>query len=149
AHTYTWSTSCNSSAINVSLLATTVYTVRGTGTTVYNGVKTLRLNVNLLPVISVTSGTICYGDSVMIVASGAATYTYSGGSGIVSPIVTTSYSVTGTISAGCISASPAVSTVTVIPLPTVSVNSGTTCAVQPFYIIPTGAMSYSLWRFNS
>ena len=95
------------------------------------------------PVISVNSGTICSGNSFQLFPSGAFTYTYTGGALTVSPAVTTSYSVTGTSSEGCAASNTAVATVTVYTTPTVSVNSGSICAGQPFQIVASGAASYA------
>ena len=65
------------------------------------------------PTITVNSGTICAGSSFTMSPSGANTYTYSSGTAVVTPTITSSYSVTGTNSAGCMSSNTAVSTVTV------------------------------------
>jgi uncharacterized repeat protein (TIGR03803 family) len=97
-----------------------------------------------LPVITASSGTICAGNSYTIIPGGASTYTFSSGSAVVSPPTSTSYSVTGTSTAGCVSASPAISNVTVFALPSVSVNSGTVCLGSQFTITPTGALSYTI-----
>jgi hypothetical protein len=75
--------------------------------------------------------------------SGAATYTFSNGSSTVSPTANGSYSVTGTSLQGCVSATVAVASVSVIALPVVIVNSGSICAGQVFTFNPTGATSYS------
>ncbi|MDI1353777.1 MAG: T9SS type A sorting domain-containing protein [bacterium] len=95
------------------------------------------------PVISVNSGSICAGQSFTILASGAATYTYPGGSNIVTPANTAAYSVTGTSSAGCPSSNTAVSTVTVRALPVITANSGTTCSGSSFTIVVSGASTYT------
>ncbi|MBL7931772.1 MAG: T9SS type A sorting domain-containing protein, partial [Bacteroidia bacterium] len=95
------------------------------------------------PVISVNSGTICSGSSFTIIPSGAFTYTYSGNTPVVSPATTSSYSVAGTDVLGCLTLSPAISMVSVLPSPTVSVNNGTICLGEVFYIIPSGADSYT------
>ena len=57
--------------------------------------------LNDLPYISVNSGTICTGQSFTIVPSGANSYTFSGGSSVVSPTINSSYTITGTSLAGC------------------------------------------------
>jgi sugar lactone lactonase YvrE len=57
--------------------------------------------VNCLPIISVNSGTICAGQSFTINPSGATTYSLSSGTSIVTPSVTSNYTVTGTSSLGC------------------------------------------------
>jgi hypothetical protein len=102
------------------------------------------ITVNPLPLITVNSGSICSGNSFVIVPSGASTYTFSSGSATVSPTTTTSYSVTGTNSFGCSSSNAAISTVTVNATPTISVNSGSAiCSGKVFTINPAGAAAYT------
>lgn len=102
------------------------------------------VNVNSFssPTITLNNGSICSGESFTLNPAGATTYTYSSGSQIVSPNSTTSYSVIGTDSNGCISNTVS-NTVTVNPLPIVTVNSGGICSGNSFTIIPSGATSYS------
>jgi len=78
-----------------------------------------------------------------MVPSGATTYTYSNGTDVVMPTSDATYSVSGTDANGCVSATDAVSSVTVNMLPTISVNSGAVCAGQSFTMVPTGATSYT------
>ena len=106
--------------------------------------QSLYVSVLPLPSVSVNSGTICLGQSFTMNPSGASSYTFSGGSSVVGPTITTNYSVSGTSSAGCVSSSAAVSGVTVIPLPVISVNSGTICAGDSFTINPSGASTYTI-----
>jgi hypothetical protein len=101
------------------------------------------VTVNPRPAVSVNSGAICAGGIFTMVPSGAITYTFSSGSPTVSPSSNASYSVTGTSSAGCVSALPAVSHLTVNARPLVTVNSGSVCAGQVFTMVPSGAVSYS------
>lgn len=140
ANTYSYT---GGSAI-VSPTTTTSYTVTGTnaaGCTNTN-VTVSTINVNALPVIAVNSGVICSGNSFVMNPTGASTFTYSSGSNTVTPIITTSYTVTGTSLAGCVSSTGAVSNVTVNITPTVSVNSGSICSGNSFTMIPTGANTY-------
>ena len=65
------------------------------------------------PTITVNSGSVCAGSSFTMSPSGVSTYTYSSGTAVVTPTATSSYSVTGTSAAGCVSSAAAVSTVTV------------------------------------
>lgn len=95
------------------------------------------------PVISVSSGAICAGQSFTMVPSGAMTYTFSNGSAIVTPTADATYSVSGTDVNGCASNVDAISSVTVNALPVISVNSGSICAGQSFTMVPTGADSYT------
>ena len=96
------------------------------------------------PVITVNSGSICVGQTFTMVPGGAVSYTFSNGSNTVSPAVTTSYSVTGTSSLGCISVSPGISTVTVVPLPTVLISgTNNVCSGSPATLVATGAQNYT------
>ena len=104
--------------------------------------QTLNVIINTTPTVSVNSGSICSGQSFTLNANGAATYTYSGGA-VVSPITTSSYSVTGTSTAGCVSSNTAISNVVVHPLPFVSATSGAICLGQSFTITGLGASSYT------
>ncbi|MBK9283845.1 MAG: T9SS type A sorting domain-containing protein [Sphingobacteriaceae bacterium] len=95
------------------------------------------------PVMSVTSGSICYGQSFTMVPSGAPSYTFSNGFAVVNPTITTTYSVTGTGTNGCVSPVPGISTITVIPPPVISVSDGSICVGKSFTIMPSGAQTYT------
>ncbi len=124
---------------------TTNYSVTGTGTNgcISNSAAISTITVNALPIISVNNGTICAGDSFTISPSGANTYTFSSGSAVVSPSFTSNYSIVGTSSAGCISNTFATVSITVNPLPTITVNNGTICSGQSFTLSPNGANTYT------
>jgi N-acetylneuraminic acid mutarotase len=129
----------------VSPTISTTYTVSGTSSVgcISQNYATASVTVNSIPVISVNSGSICFGQSFTIIPNGASTYSFSGGSSIVSPTNTISYSVNGTSTEGCISNTFAIANITVHPLPLISVNSGSICAGESFTIVPNGAISYS------
>jgi hypothetical protein len=112
--------------------------------------SSVTVNALPLPTITVNSGSICLGNSFTIVPSGANTYTFIGGGPIVSPTVTTSYSVSGTSSAGCISSGFAVSNVTVNATPDISVSSSSSliCIGETATLTATGTNSYS-WSTGS
>jgi hypothetical protein len=97
-----------------------------------------------LPTVTAAGGSICAGSSLVVSPSGAAAYSISGNSFTLAPLQTTSYSVSGISAMGCESASPAIVTVTVIPLPQVSMNSGSICAGEDFVFYPSGASSYTI-----
>jgi gliding motility-associated-like protein len=101
------------------------------------------ITINPVPVTKVNSTTVCAGTSATLTASGANTYTWAafpaGPTLTDAPPATKSYSVTGT-SLGCSSAATA--TITVNPIPTVTVNSATICAGNKDTLIANGAMSY-------
>lgn len=105
--------------------------------------STLNITTNLSPNLSVNSGTICNGQSFTIVPFGASSYTIQGGNAIVSPTTTSTYSIIGTSSLGCVSNSVSISSITVEPLPNISVNNGSICAGNSYTIIPIGASSYT------
>ena len=145
AVTYTYS----SGSPFVSPIANTSYSVTGTDTQGCNNTSVSTVTVNALPVISVNSGAICLGDSYTMTPSGASTYTFSNGNAIVSPIATTSYSVSGTDVNGCLSSISAVSDVTVNVLPIILVNSGVICSGNSFTMNPSGANTYTFSSGNA
>jgi len=143
ATTYSWSTGAVTASVSVSPSVTTIYTVTGTTGSCIN-TKTLQVNVNSTPTLSVNSQTICSGTNAVLTASGATSYSWNTGpttsSISTSPTVTTIYTVTGT-SAGCSSINTA--TVNVVTAPTVIVNSPTVCAGNSITVTASGAASYS------
>jgi len=140
ADTYTYS----GGASIVSPLTNTFYTVTGTNTLggCISAPITATVNVFVTPTISVNSGSICAGTIFTLVPTGASAYTISGGSTTVSPPTNSLYLVTGISTAGCTSANTATSNITVAPLPTISVNSGSICSGKSFSIASTGASMY-------
>jgi hypothetical protein len=154
ATTYSWSTGASTSSIVVSPNLYTVYTVTGSAVVGTVGVceqtKNIAMAVNITPTISCANGAICpIGGSHTLAPAGAATYSFSGGGPVVSPSVTTSYTVTGTSAAGCPAGNTVVPTVSVSNNPTVSVVgptmicNGTTASLTAY-----GATSYS-WSNGS
>lgn len=126
----------------------TSYTVTGTnlaGCVSASGAL-VTLTVQPAPIIQINSGVVCQGNQFTLNPSGAVSYTYSGGSAIVTPSATSSYSVIGTDSLGCVSLFAAVSQVTVEPYPLLLITSSqlTICAGESVTLSCTGAASY-LW----
>ena len=132
-YTYLWSDGSTGSTLTTNAAGTYSVTVTDS-----NGCTTTcdaTLTVNPLPTVSVNSATVCAGGSAILTATtGASTPSYLWSPGgattasiTVSPASTTTYTVTVTDgSTGC--ANSGAGTVTVSPLPTVSVNSATVCA---------------------
>lgn len=114
----------------------------GTSVCTYQMTNLITVNVVANPTIAVNSGSICSGTSFTMAPSGASTYTFQGGNAIVSPTTTTSYTVIGASSFGCLS-STVTSSVSVNPSPTLTVNSGSICIGQSFSITPSGASTYT------
>ena len=139
--------------INVaaSVLGTTIFTVAGTGPFGCINTKTLSISTFSLPVVSITPSntTICSGTSVLLMASGANSYTWSG-SGIVansitvSPTISKTFTVIGKSTNGCDNSATA--GVTVVTQPTVSISSPSTnvCFGYTMAVTANGASNY-LW----
>lgn len=103
----------------------------------------LSASVVAAPTIAVNSGSICSGNSFVIIPIGALTYTFSSGSATVGPNVTTSYTVVGTGSVGCPGTNSAISTVSVITTPTLTLSGANICNGQSFTLSPSGASTYT------
>lgn len=136
ASTYSWNTGATGSNLVVSPSANTVYTV--TGTSAAGCVKTVTASVvvGTAPAITVNSPAICAGESTTLTASGVSTYTWDSGSNnstiIVTPSVTSTYSVSGNL-VGCSTTASQIVTVTVNQLPAVTMGSITSplCVNSP------------------
>lgn len=139
AQSYTYS---SGSAV-VSPSSTSIYTVTGTSSVgCISGPSTLTVTVNPRPIVALNSGSICSGQSYTLVPSGATTYTLSSAA-VVSPFITTNYSVVGTSSAGCLSTNTAVATVSVYFNPLVTGSSVSYCQGGIATLSVTGASTYS------
>lgn len=107
------------------------------------------------PTLAVNGGTMiqCGGTPIVLNANGALSYTWSAGpttqNYTVSPLVNTTYTVSGKNNVGCIGA--AVKSITVDPLPTVSVSPNTQvmCVTEVATITVSGATSYTWNPSNS
>ena len=146
AQTYSWSTTSTASQVAVSPSVTTSYTVYG----VSNGCKNssiITITVNPTPTVSI-SGTnpICFGNSTTLTAFGAQSYTWNTSSTasaiVISPTVNPSYySVVGFLG---ICSATALITVTVNPLPSVSVSGiNVLCLNRSTTLTASGAQSYT------
>jgi len=151
APSYTWSTGAITSTITVSPAVTTTYTVMG-GVTTCTATATSTVVVNPLPTINAPPATICANQTATLCASGASTYTWNPGNItgaciVANPLVSTTYTVTGTNSFGCVSTGSFVSycglTVNIPITPTVTSN--TPCANQTLTLTctPTTYTNYA------
>ncbi|MFZ2205522.1 MAG: T9SS type A sorting domain-containing protein [Minisyncoccia bacterium] len=132
ATNYSWSPTTGLSNANISNpvaspIINTTYTVSGTNSNGCINTTTESITVNALPII-IASGTntICFGDSATISASAAITYSWAPGgqtdsNNSVSPITTTTYTVTGTDANSC--ANTATVAITVNQPPNLSLSS--------------------------
>jgi hypothetical protein len=145
ANTYNWGTSTGAT-LAVNPIASTIYTVIGTDVNTCTNTATYSLTVNSLPTITLPSGAVCTGNCYTLTPGGASTYTFLNGSAIVCPSTTTNYSVTGTSVNGCVAQVPAVATVSVVNILTVTISGNTSvCSGSTIVLTANGASSY-LWN---
>lgn len=154
ADSYTWSGGI-SDGVPFIPSVTDSYTVTGTYT--LTGCTSTNLAVQTVTVNSVPSVTatavnsvICEGSSATLTASGADTYTwnpgnFTGASFNPSPLVLTTYTLTGTNLAGCTSTNLATQSISVNPLPTVTANisSSVVCSGASITLSGSGANTYT------
>jgi len=161
AANYTWSpsgslTASTGTSVTASPGSTTTYTVVGTNGSGCKDSATAVVTVSPAPVVSIAitgiSPAVCESDTVGMIASGANTYTWSPSTGlnvttgihvIANPVVTTTYTVTGTTAGGCIGTATQI--ITIYPTPTVSISPATPviCAGTSTTITATGASTYT------
>ena len=151
ASSYTWSNGSTANSITVTPNGSTNYVVYGTsGLSGCVGTANQNISVNPTPIVSIFAGTgsVCKGNSISLTAFGAANYNWSGNGGnnamvSVSPTVTTSYTVLGTNSYGCVGS--AVQVVNVNNPPTLNVGGVNTsmCINESMSLTVSGANSYT------
>ena len=148
---YNWSTgNTTSSVIVVSPTVTTTYSISATSTANCNASAAITVTVSGgLPVLAVTSSTnqLCLGRTLTLTATGALTYTWSGGAnngvGFV-PTATAIYTVTGGNGCGI---STATTAVTVAPLPVAVVSTPTiSCATRAVTLTATSGVNGYTWQ---
>ena len=135
ATTYDWSPSnglntTTGNTVTANPTSTTTYTVTGTDGNGCSNTATIIVTINQLPNISVTQPPpICDGESTILTATDGVSYSWSPPTGLsattgsvvtAEPDSTTTYTVVGTDANGCTDS--ATTTITVNPLPNVSVN---------------------------
>jgi type IX secretion system substrate protein len=107
ASTYTWSTGATTTSITATPTVTTSYTVSGTDVNGCVNKVIDTIQVFAVPNVTVTTSTVtlCVGHSATLTASGASTYSWNTSDTtaniIISPTVTTTYTVTGASIVGC------------------------------------------------
>jgi gliding motility-associated-like protein len=119
----------------------------------------ITVTVNALPVVAISPSNpvICAGDDTTLTGSGAATYiwtpaaTLSSSTGaivIAKPTTTTTYTVTGTSSNGCVGSATVTVLVRAIPFVTIAPPAATICAGSNASFVASGAVTY-LWTPSS
>lgn len=144
ANSYTWNTAATTVSISVSPATSTNYTVTGTSAVGCTNSAVFSVTVNPTPTLSVNLPTICLGNSATLTAGGAPNYSWSTGattsSVVVSPVMATTYTLTGN-TAFC--SASITTTVSVGPPPAIVVNSPTICPGYSATLVASGATSYS------
>jgi hypothetical protein len=154
ASTYTWNTNSNSTALAVSPATTTTYSLSGTSAQGCVGnIAVSTITVFNLPLLAITgTSSLCVGQSVVLTANGASTYTWSNSTNAasiaVTPTASAVYSLTGTSTTGCIGTVTTLA-VTVFTLPTISISGNTfICNGVTATLTASGASSYT-WTGNT
>ncbi len=147
---YVWSTGDTTMTSVVYPNTITTYTVTGTDTNGCANTGTVTVYALLSGPVTATAAysAVCSGSPNYLSASGASNYNWqpgnqSGSSIIVNPASTTTYTVTGSSSNGCIKMDSI--TVNVNPLPTIAASATDSifCAGAPSTLSATGATSYT------
>lgn len=144
AVSYTWNTGASSPSIVITPTANVTYTVTGFDG---NCTESMYFNVSIDPNLFAPSFTTCAGTSATLFASGANSYSWSTGSSstsiIVSPSVTTVYTLTGTSGACSVTKN-----VTVTIGNSLSVNCSQVCLGSSLLLSAYGASSYTWLPIN-
>jgi hypothetical protein len=157
---YSWSTGATSSVLVVSPGVTTSYSLTATSPSNCTASSVITITVNgAIPSLTVvntasTSAGICPNSTVNLLASGALTYTWTGGTQTVtngitfSPTLAATYTVTGGNGCGTSSAATSVS---VHPLPVVTpvASSGSLCSGSSLTLTAQGNASTYTWTGGS
>jgi len=147
AATYSWTTGETAATISVSPAATSTYSVTGYDTNGCQSTSSKVVNVEALPVITVSgTKTICAGQSTTLTATGGTSYQWSNGatgnSITVSPAISQSYVVTVTNAKGCSSSLETAVTVNALPSITFSGNP-VMCQGQSVTLTAAGGNAYA------
>ncbi|MBP7808061.1 MAG: gliding motility-associated C-terminal domain-containing protein [Bacteroidia bacterium] len=151
-YTYTWTpTGGNTATITGAATGNYTVTVRD-ATGCKTGTAVVAITSASAPTLAITGNTtICAGQSTTLTVSGASTYTWSPGASlnttignvvVATPPTTTTYSISGTSTAGCVSTRTMQVVVNPLPVPVVGSNSPL-CAGQTLNLTSTGGGTYS------
>lgn len=150
ADAYSWQpVGLSGSSITVTPLVSTTYTLTGLNGVCVNS-TTVNVAVNSIPNLTLSSvgqSSICSGKTGTLVANGASVYNWlpgnlTGSNVIVSPSVTTVFSVTGISNAGCSATGLLTLTVNVTPTVTAIPTPSSMCENHIYTVTASGANSY-------
>ncbi len=149
ASSYTWNTSAISSSIVITPTGTTNYYVNAfdPNNCVITALKTI--TVLPLPVLNVSgAGNLCIGNSTTLTATGANTYTWLpstiSNSMVVSPTVSTVYTVAATSAIGCENTKTVSPVILQLPVVNAVLSNSAICQNASFSLTATGATYYYL-----
>ncbi|MDI1354942.1 MAG: T9SS type A sorting domain-containing protein, partial [bacterium] len=150
ANSYTWTGYTASASVVASPTTGTNYTLNASALNGCTNTAVQNVSVNALPSLSVAANTsvVCRGGSAQFTAAGATTYTWNTGltttTIAVSPTITTSYSVTGTLaSTGCSNTAVQNLSVNALPVLSITASSSVICVGRTTTLTVTGAGTYS------
>ena len=162
SYTYAWSgpagvviTNGGSATATASSLPSgpNTFTVTVTTTPYCSTTATLTVTVNALPTPTLSSASICAGQSTTLTASGGSSYSLTPGNVVnttglftLTPTATTTYTLTAASVAGCTAVTTG--TVTVNPLPVAALTSASICTGQSTTLTASGGTSYTLTPGN-
>ena len=150
AGTYSWTNNVTNNTV-FTPTASAILTVTGTLNSC-SSTSTIGITVNSLPTVVVTSSPsaaiVCAGNTLMLSASGATSYVWSGGitnNSTFTPTASANYSVISTGSNGCQTISIKSITVNAIPSLSASTNptTGIVCQGSSITLIGSGATTYT------
>ncbi|MCC6372002.1 MAG: T9SS type A sorting domain-containing protein, partial [Bacteroidia bacterium] len=147
ASTYSWSNFNTTPTLVITPFITTVYTLTGNNSGCM-AQSIFTVNVNPLPVLSISgSSVLCYGSTISQTVTGASSYSWNTGSTasvvVLSPTITTPYTVTGISPNGCSGSVSKNIVVAALPIITVSPSSTLICAGETVTLSANGAITYT------
>jgi len=150
ANTYVWNNNATTTTIVITPTTTSTYSAVGTDTNGCLGLSAIdSIFVNPVPILSIisTATAICVGDTVKFTAAGANSYVWNIGDNdsliVVTPTITTTYSVVGTNGFGCSSTKTDSVKVNALPVLTISGTTGTICIGENITLTANGANTYT------
>jgi hypothetical protein len=153
AASYSYNSVASTSIISFTPVVSGNYTLTALSSSSCSGTSVRPFTVKPLPNITLYTvpSIICSGQSSTLTATGAFSYTWSTGSlsdaSIVSPTLTSVYSVTGTVD-GCVSSLTKTVVVNPLPVTTVLSSSSLICVGETATLTANGASSY-VWSNGS
>ena len=148
ASTYVWSNGVTD-AISFIPTSNTTYTVTGTDANGCSKTATTNVIVNALPIVTAASSAtaVCAGQSVVLTANGATSYTWTNGPNTstytVNPLTNATYTVEGLDNNNCFNTSSITISVTANPTVSAIASSTAICAGQTVTLTANGASNYT------